>query len=189
MEAIQGWLHERPVNPPGMFSLFSLLLFSSLCLISAAFLANSSSYWWWLFGILVVMDVLGMLASAGSVVSADRALFFVVVVITAIVRNPSNVLLLTLEILGLIAMLDFSFLLRRVDGTGVDRSVFTGRLKSYAYTVFPSFLLTCLLLFVFSQNLQFSLYEAAIVLGLTSVGALIIVYVVVRFILSFYSRS
>lgn len=189
MEEVQEWLRSRPRNPPGILSLLSTLLFSSLCLISAALLENSSTYWWWLFGILIVIDLLGMLASVDSVVSADRALFFVVVAITVVVRNPSDVFLSALTILVLIAVLDFSFLLRNVDGTGVDMAVFTNRAKSYAYTVLPAFLLTYLLLFVYSQNIVFSLYEAAVVLGLASAGALIVVYAVVRFMLSFYRRT
>lgn len=180
-ETIQEWIYERPKNPPGMLSLLSLLLFSSLCLVSAAFLMSS---YWWLFGLLVTVDVLGMLTSAEIVVSADRALFFVAVAITAIVMNPSNVFLTMIEILGLIAVLDFSFLLRKVDGTGVDRSVFAKRLKSYTYTVLPAFLLTYLLLILYSQNLTFSVIEAAIVLGLASAGTLIIVYTVVRYMLT-----
>jgi hypothetical protein len=112
-------------------------------------------------------------------------MFFLIVVITEIVKNPSNIFLLTLVIIGLIAVLDFSFVLRKVDGTSVDWGVFARRLRSYAYTVLPAFLLTYLLLFVYSQNLGFSLVDAAIVLGLASVGTLVIVYAVVRFIASF----
>ena len=186
MESVDDWLFTRPKNPPGMLSLFSLLLFSSLCLVSASLLA-SNSYWWGLFGFLVVMDLIGMLASAGTVVATDRALLFLTVVIAEIVANPSNVFLLTLVILGLIVALDFSFFLRKIDGTNTDASVFAMRLKSYAYTVLPASLLTYLLLFVYSQNLGFSLTEAVVVLGLASVGTLIIVYLVVRFMLSFYS--
>ena len=186
MESVGDWLFTRPKNPPGMLSLFSLFLFSSLCLVSASFLA-SNSYWWWLFGFLVAMDLIGMLASAGTVVAADRALLFLTVVIAEIVENPSNVFLLTLVILGLIVALDFSFFLRKIDGTNTDASVVVMRLKSYAYTVIPAFLLTYLLLFVYSQYLGFSLTEAVVVLGLTSVGTLIIVYAVSRFMLSFYS--
>lgn len=189
MEAVREWIGTRPGNPPGLLSLISFLLFTSMCLVSLAFLANSSTYWVWLFGFLVVMDVLGTLGSAGSVVSADRALFFVIIAIITIAKNPSNVFLLTLEMLGLIALLDFTFLLRKVDGTGVDRSVFTNRVKSYAYTVLPAFLLTYIFLFVYSQNLVFSLLEAAIVLGMVSVGTLIVVYAVVRFMLSLYKRT
>lgn len=187
MESVHDWLFERPENPPGIFSLFSLLLFSSLCLVSALFLA-SNNYWWWpLFGVLVGMDLIGMLASVGSVVAIDRSVLFLTVVITEIAENPSDVFLLTLLILGLVVVLDFSFFLRRVDGTNLDRNVFARRLKSYAYTVLPAALLTYLLLFVYSQYLGFSLTDAVVVLGLSSVGTLIIVYAVVRFLLSFHS--
>ena len=103
--------------------------------------------------------------------------------------NPSNIFILTIEILGLVAALDFSFLLRKVDGTSVDLSVLAKRLKSYAYTVLPAFFVTYLFLYVYSQNLQFSASEAVVVFGLASVGALIVVYAVVHFLLSMDGRS
>ncbi|MGA2877076.1 MAG: hypothetical protein ABSE82_16285 [Nitrososphaerales archaeon] len=181
LETIQDWLHEGPRNPPGIFKLFSLLLFASLC-ITVALLQSS---YWWLFGALIVVDVLGMLASADSIVSGNRAVFFLAVMVTVIVGNPSNIFVLTLEMLGLIASLDFSFLLRKVDGTGVDRSVFADRLRSYVYTILPAFLLTYLMLYLYSQNLEFNSFDAVIALGLASVGVLAIIYVVVHFLISF----
>jgi hypothetical protein len=188
LESIHDWLFERPRNPPGISSLISFLIFSGLSLISAYFLATNN-YWWWLFGILVATDVLGMLASIHTVVATDRAIFFLVVVITEIAENPSNIFLLTLIILGLIGMLDFSFFLMKVDGTSVDRGPIIRRLKSYSYTVLPAFLLTYLLLFVYSRGLGFGLVEASVVLGLASVGALFVVYIAVRFMLSIYRRA
>ena len=163
-------------------------MFSLLSLISAHFLATSS-YWWYLFGVIVVIDLLGMLASVDTVIATDRAAFFLVIVVAEIAENPSNIFLLTLVILGLIGVLDSSFFLRKVDGSGVDRDPVVKRLKSYAYTLLPAFLLTYLMLFVYSQSLGFSLVDAAIVLGLTSAGTLIIVYLGVRFMLSFYRRT
>jgi hypothetical protein len=176
------WLKERPKNPPGKFKLFSFLSFFSLCVVAAAF---SSGSYLWLFGALVLVDGLGTVMQTDSIVSADRAILFLAITILAITKNPSNVFLLTLEILGLIAALDFSFLLRKLDGTGVDVGVIANRLKSYTRTILPAFLLTYLFLYVYSLNLQFNAFEAVVALGLASVGVLITIYAIVRFLLAF----
>jgi hypothetical protein len=185
MATVQDWFRERPKNAPGIFNLFSFLLFSSLCVLAAAFLPG----YWLLFGALIAMDGLGTLVPADFFVSADRAIFFLAFVVLAMLKNPSGIFILTIEILGVIAALDFSFLLRKVDGTSVDRDVLARRLKSYAYTVLPAFFVTYLFLYVYSQNIQFNASEAVVAFGLASVGALIVVYAIVRFLFSLERRA
>jgi hypothetical protein len=104
------------------------------------------------------------------------------------VENSANVFLLTVEILALFAALDFSFLLREVDGTGVDKGIFFKRLGSYSRTVLPAFLLTYLYLFVFSNNIQMTEYESLIVFGLAATGTLFAIYGVSRFLFSLDSK-
>lgn len=131
------------------------------------------------------MDALGTLAAIDLIISADRAFFFLVVLLLTLLTFPLNLFSLSLEVLGLVAALDFSFLLRKVDGTGVDRSVLTNRLRSYAYTMVPTFLLTYLLLYFYEVNPLFTPLEAALALGLGTVGIFVSVYAVIRFLLSF----
>lgn len=171
-----------------MFSLVSLLFFSILSFFSPLFL-GSLSYLWYLFLTLVATDALGTLASNNTVVAADRALYFLGAVTTEIVEHPAGVFQSTIVILGLIAALDFSLLLRKLDATSVDLGILTVRLKSYALTILPAFLLTYVLLYAYSLNLGFSPADAAIVLGLTSVGVLVIIYWTVTFMLSLRGRE
>ena len=134
------------------------------------------------------MDALGTLAAIDFLVSADRAFFFLAALLLTLLTFPLNIISLSLEVLGLVAALDFSFLLRKVDGTGVGGSVLTNRLKSYAYTMIPAFLLTYLLLYFYATNLQFSPFEAALALGLGTVGIFASVYVVIHYLLSLERR-
>jgi hypothetical protein len=140
--------------------------------------------YWPLFAFVFVLDALGTLSAIDLIVSFDRAFFFLVALLLTLLAFPLNIFSLSLEVLGLVAALDFSFLLRKVDGTDVDRSVLTNRLKSYAYTVVPAFLLTYLFLYFYSVTPQFTLLEAALALGLGSVGIFVSVYGVIRFFLS-----
>jgi hypothetical protein len=181
MRSFLNWVNERPENYPGTFRVFSFMIFSSICITAAAFLPDN---YWWLFGVLIVIDGLGTLARTDSVVSIDRAVLFLTVVLLTMIRNPFNLFFLTLQILALFTTLDFSLLLSKVDGTKVDANVLTSRLKSYAYIVLPAFLLSYLLLYADSQNLEFGGFEAVIGFGLASIGVLIVIYVVAHFLFS-----
>lgn len=184
MESLFDRLRERPRNAPGIYKLFSFLAFLSLNVTAAAVLSSSSAFLW-LFGVLVAMDGLGTLMLPDSVVSADRAFFFFTVTIVSIVENSSNIFLLTLIVLGLVAALDFTLLLRKLDGTRVHPTVLANRLRSYARTILPAFLLTYLFLYLYSLNPQLSTLEALVVFGLTMAGALITIYFVARYLHSF----
>ncbi|MDG6921968.1 MAG: hypothetical protein JRN67_01590 [Nitrososphaerota archaeon] len=183
MASIQDLIKGRPHRPPGRFNLFSFSLFSLLCLGTTIELGR-----WPLFAVLFVLDALGTLAAIDLVISADRAFFFLVTLLLTLLTFPLNIFSLSLEVLSLVAALDFSFLLRKVDGTGVEVSVITNRLKSYAYTMFPAFLLTYLFLYFYSVNPQFTLLEAALALGLGTVGIFVSVYAIIRFLLSIDRR-
>ena len=184
MKSVQNWIKGRPLSPPGRFNLFSFSLFSLLCLGATLELGR-----WPLFAFLFVLDALGTLAAMDLIVSLDRAFFFLATFFLTLLTFTLDIFTLSLEILGLVAALDFSFLLRKVDGTGVDISVLTNRVKSYALTFFPAFLLTYLLLYFYSVNLQFTLLEASLALGLGAVGVFVSMYVVIRFLLSLNRRA
>lgn len=153
-----------------------------MCIVPVLVLSGASR---WVFAALIVIDAFGTLTKNNTIVDIDRGLFFFAAVVVTIVSISFNLLVVTAELLGLFVALDFSFLLDRVDGTAVDRRILATRIKSYAYTALPAFLVTFLLLYLYPQNLQFSDLESAIALGLASVGVLIIVYSVVRYLVSF----
>ena len=183
MPSIQNWVKGRPLTPPGKFNLASFALFTLLCVGSTVALGR-----WPVFAFLVVLDTLGTLASIDIIVSADRGLYFIITLFLILLKFPLNIFSLSIEVIGLVALLDFSYLLRRVDGTAVDYTVLINRVKSYAYTMLPAFLLTYLLLYLYSFNLQFSLLEAALALGLSTVGIFVSIYAVIRFFLSLDRR-
>jgi hypothetical protein len=163
----------------GLYELFSLLLFSSLCIAAAVLLF---SVYYWVFAALIAADGIATLTRRDSIVSSDRALFFFVVLVMSMLESPFNIFSLTVELLILVAALDFSFFLKKLDSTRVDKSVVFGRLRSYAYTMLPTFFLTYVLFYAYSFNLQFSVSQAVAVLGFSFVGALIVVFIVARYL-------
>lgn len=184
MSSIQDWVKGRPLTPPGRYNLVSFVLFTLLCVGASVVLG-----FWPLFAFLVVLDMLGILSSVDLLVSVDRGFFFIIALFLILLKFPLNIFSLSIEVLGLVALLDFSYLLRKVDGTGVDFSVLVKRVKSYAYTMLPAFLLTYILLYLYSFNLQFSLLEAALALGLSTVGIFVSVYAMIKFFLSLDRRA
>jgi hypothetical protein len=100
----------------------------------------------------------------------------------------NDILFLFLETVLVIAALDFSFLLRKLRGTVVDRSVFRGRLESYAFTLVPAFLLSYSLVYVYSFASGVSAATPLVLLALTSTGAMLVIYSTIRFVSSRTSR-
>lgn len=185
-QTIATRLGQRRRTEAGIFKLLSFLLFSLLCIGTITFFPGLL----WPLTALIVIDGLGtMLTRTDWIASADRAFFFFLVVVWTLLRSSANVFFLTLEILCIVATLDFSFLLRKLDGTNVDSAVLTGRLRSYAYTMLPAFLLTYVLLYLYSFNFQFTDAQAVIVLSLAAVGALVVIYTVSRYLFSFDKRE
>lgn len=184
MQTFQDWVKGRPLASPGRFNLFSFAIFSTLCLAASIALGH-----WPVFAILFVIDGLGTLSTIDVIVASSRSLFFLMAILITALSFPLDLFVLSLEILGLLAFLDFSILLRKVDGTGVDISVLTKRLRSYTLTLLPAFLLTYLLLFFYSVNLQFDFFEATLFLALGAGGIFISVYAVSRYLLSLDRRS
>lgn len=175
----------------GIFALYSFLLFCFLCVVAAVVLFDN--YYWWLFVALAIVDGVAIFLGAGAMVSIDRAFFFLAVISLSVLRGPLNVFALATEILLLIAALDFSLFLGRLDGTRVDVSVMINRLRTYAYTVLPAFLLTYALysyLDYFSNLLTvISFPQVIVIFGISSGGVLIIVYLLAQRLLSIGKQS
>lgn len=180
-ETISDWFTGRRQNAPGIFKLFSFLLFLSLCITTASLVSGPYR---WLFGVLVAVDGLASLIQLNSIVESDRSIFLLISTILAMTMSHFDIFFTSIVALSLFAVLDFSLLLRKVDGTIVDFRVLAKRAKSYTFTVLPAFLLTYLFLVLYSNGFQFNLFRAIIVLGFTSVGAIVIVYFVIRYMFS-----
>ena len=128
-----------------LFEVCSFIIFCVLCTVAIAAFAA----YYLLFVALAVLDGTATFFSSDTVVFIDRSiLFFGLIVLTAL--WIPNLLLLTFETLALFVILDMSFFLRRLADTRIETSVLKRRLQSYAYTVVPAFLLTYVLISLFS---------------------------------------
>jgi hypothetical protein len=156
----------------------SFLLF---CVLSLAAVALFSGYYV-IFVIIVAVDGLATLANSDSVVSVDRSTFFLALLVLSVAQGSHDLLFLFLEIVLVIAALDFSFLLRRLGGTVVDASVIMSRLESYAYTLVPAFLLSYSLTFLYSFISGISFPEPLVLLAVSSTAALFAIYAVSRYL-------
>jgi hypothetical protein len=86
----------------------------------------------------------------------------------------------------LFVILDMSFFLRRLADTRIETSVLKRRLQSYAYTVVPAFLVTYILISLFSV-LPTDIVppsSALFVLSASSAGAFVTVWLVTRYLSS-----
>jgi hypothetical protein len=165
----------------GLFEVCSFIVFCILCAVAMAAFAS----YYLLFVGLIVIDGSATFFSSDSVISVDRSiLFFGLIILTAL--STPDLLLLAFETLALFAVLDMSFLLRRVADTRVETSVLTRRLQSYAYTIVPAFLLTYALISFFSA-LPADIVppsSALFVLSASSAGAFLTVWLVARYLSS-----
>jgi hypothetical protein len=162
------------------FEVYSFVLFCALVLSAAALF---SSYYL-IFLVIVEVDGLATLANSDLIVSADRSTFLLLLLVLSVARSSYDLFFLFLEVVLVIAALDFSFLLRRVRGTVVDSSVLTGRLESYAYTAVPAFLLSYFLTFLYSFISGVSLPDPLALLAVSSTAALFGIYAVSRYLSS-----
>ena len=119
-----------------------------------------------------------------TTLEVDRSTFFLLLLILSVAQGPRDLLFLFLEVALVVAALDFSFLLRRVRGTVVDPAVLTNRLRSYAYTVLPAFLLSYALTFISSLVSGVALPDPLLLLAASATAALFVIYVVSRFLSS-----
>lgn len=153
----------------------SFLLFLSMNAFAVALLTNI----YWFFLLLVLIDGAATLFCINLMLSLDRLAFaFLLVVLSATVLS-FNIVYLVLEMLSLVALLDFSFLLRRVSSTKFESTILKRRLTSYADTLVPSFFISYAVVYLFSF-IPKSQTLAAPIFAISSVGAIFVILVVVR---------
>jgi hypothetical protein len=157
---------------------YSFLLFSLLCLSAVALFSGL----YLVFVFMVAVDALGTLVNSDAVVSADRSALFLLLIVLSVAQGSHDLFLLFLEVVLVIAALDFSFLLRKLRGTVVDASVIGSRLKSYAYTLLPAFALSYSLTFLYSFISGVPLPEPVALLAVSSAAALFAIYWISRYL-------
>jgi hypothetical protein len=176
------WNH--PKSRLSFFEICSFIIFCVLCVVGMA----AFSAYYLLFVGLLVLDGAATFFSIDTVVSIDRLILFFGLIILSALWIP-NLLLLTFETLAVFAILDISFFLRRLADTRIETSVLKRRLQSYTYTIVPAFLLTYVLILLFSVLPAdvVPLSSALFVLAVSSAGAFVTVWLVTRYLSSLAS--
>jgi hypothetical protein len=176
------WNHAK--SRLSLFEVCSFIIFCVLCVVAiAAFEA-----YYLLFVVLLVLDGAATFFSIDTLISADRSILFFGLIILTALWIPS-LLLLTFETLTLFAILDMSLFLRRLADTRIETSVLKRRLRSYTYTIVPAFLLTFVLISLFSVLPAdiVPVWLALFVLAASSAGAFVTVWLATRYLSSLAS--
>lgn len=155
---------------------YSFLIF--VCLTAIAISAFYAEYP--IFLLILVLDAVATIANSDALAAADRSVYFLTLVLLSVTLGPYSLPILFLEVLLVIAALDFSFLLRKMRGTVVDAAPLLKRLESYAYTILPAFLASYLLTFLYYPVAGASETDPLPVLAISSAVALLAIYSVSR---------
>jgi hypothetical protein len=159
---------------------YSFLLFCALALSAVAIFPD----YYVLFLVILTIDGIATLANSDTTVEVARSAYFLALLIPSVAQGRPNLLLLFLEVALVLTALDFSFLLRRIRGTVVDPSVLRNRIRSYGYTVVPTFLLSYALTYLSSFISDFALPDPILLLAASATAALFVIYVVTRLLSS-----
>jgi hypothetical protein len=175
---------EHPSTRAGGLStspeMISFVLFALLTLFAGALLPG----FYVVFLVILEVDGLATLANSDALVSVDRSVYFLALLILSVGEPTVSLFSLFLEIVLVVAALDFSFLLRRLRNTTFDLSVITGRLESYGYTALPALLVSYSLTTLYSVASGGSVPDPLAFLALSSTTAIFAIYVVSRYLSS-----
>lgn len=180
---MNGLVERRPSGTDGFSTspeLISFVLFALLALLAGALLPG----FYIVFLVILEADGLATLANSDVLVSADRSVYFLALLILSVAEPSLNLLSLFAEIVLVIVALDFSFLLRRLRNTRFDLSVLTGRLESYAYTALPALLVSYTLTTLYSVASGGVVPDPLAFLVASSVIALFAIYAISRYLSS-----
>jgi hypothetical protein len=169
---------EEPRRGVDLHDFYSFIVFSAMVAFSIAILPEA----YWFFAFLILIDGVGTFFNSAALVAFDRAVCAISLVILSAVLLSFNAIYLILEALLAFVVLDLGFLLRKFSDTNVESPIIKKRIWSYAYVIVPSFLLSYALIFFYSFVPQ-SADVSALILGLSSIGAFLIVLVVARYFL------
>jgi hypothetical protein len=169
---------DRRKRPADAFLAYSFLLFCALALAAIVLFPEYYPF----FVALVMVDGLATLMKSEFVVCVDRSLLFITLIVASVAIGSYGLFFIFLEVLLMIAALDVSFLLRRLQGSVVDLSVVKARLRSYLFTLVPAFLLSYSLTYLYSSISVSSSQEALVLLAVSCPAALLSVYGLLRFL-------
>jgi hypothetical protein len=165
--------------------IYSFALIVGSMFVSSLFLLPS---YYWLFLILAFVDALSTRYRQDSLVAIDRMTFaFVLLLLSAQVLG-FGILYIMVETVLLIGLLDVSFLMRKIKGSG-GLSIVGLRLRTYLYSLVPALLFSFGMVFIYSELLGAraaltSSPTAVLELGLASFALMVLVVVVVHNALS-----
>ncbi len=158
--------------------LISFLMITVVMLGSAALLIPSYTIF---FLALVVIDGLSTYARVRLFVAMDRAVFALALILISSVLLNFSAIELILETLILIAILDFSLLLRRLHGAGDPLEIIKIRLQSYLFSVAPAGVFAVGMLYIYSIILFPSIPPSPVLeMGLASAGIFLAISYIVR---------
>jgi len=168
----------------GNMEIYSFALIVASMFVSSLFLLPS---YYWLFLALALVDALSTRFRLDGVVATDRMIFAFVLLALSTQVLGFGILDIMVETVLLIGLLDVSFLLRKIKGSG-GWLIVGLRLRSYLYTLVPALLFSFGMVYIYSELVGArpaltSSSIAVLELGLAAFSLLVLVAVVVRFAL------
>ncbi|MHB8567153.1 MAG: hypothetical protein ACYC7D_11545 [Nitrososphaerales archaeon] len=166
--------------------LFSFLLVAGSMLASAIIFFPG---YFVFFVVLALIDGASTYAKVRLFLSLDRALFGLALILMSAILASFSVLELIVETLLLIAVLDFSFMLRGLSPSGNSWSIVRTRLKSYLFSIVPAGVFAIGTVYIYSVVLLSSAPEPVLELGLASAGTFLLILYLMRALISINSHD
>ena len=132
------------------------------------------------FVVFLGLDSVGTYFGLESLISFDRFAYCTVLLVLSATVGSFTAPELILESLLVIMLMDISLFLRRIGESPQALKVISLRIRSYSNTLLIAYLLSFIVIIGYSF-LNLSTSEPVLVLGLTSAGALALVYILVRY--------
>ena len=161
-----------------------LLVASSMALYGAIFVPRFN----WLFFGLAILDGYLTYYRADGLISFERVVFgFFAIFLTAYFAS-FGVLSLMIETVLVIALLDFSLLLRKVRHSDEHVRIVVARLRSYLVSLVPALVFSFTMVYLYSAISSVP-KEPILPLALASAGFFVLILVVARLIISTNSKA
>jgi hypothetical protein len=159
------------------FELLSFVLFGAMSL-GALVLQTHFVY---LYLSLFILDFLGTLFDLGAMLSIDRSAFAAFFVLLGTFAEHYTTFESVLSVIVIIVLLDWSFLLRKIQDTHIlGTSFLVKRLRAYVATAGSTILMSYFFVFVYSEISFFALPFAILIFGVAMVSAFVIFILIIR---------
>jgi len=142
----------------------------------------------WLFFGLAILDGYLTYFRADGLISFERVAFGFFAILLTVGVAGFGILSLMVEIILVIALLDFSLLLRRVRHSDEHVRIVMIRLRSYLVSLVPALVFSFAMVYLYSVVFS-APREPILPLGLASAGIFVLVLVVARLMLSANSQA